>query len=102
MAAKKKRIKIIGCLGAQLGRSLVYGEVDEVPTPGQPVTIYDARMILRYEAKDERRGLFGIAAKGPPAGTRITCRTAWTVATCQEALAVSAEAQERLDSWPDA
>ena len=30
------------------GRGLVYGLVEEYPTPGQPVKLYEARMILYY------------------------------------------------------
>jgi hypothetical protein len=90
-------IPIILCCGAN-GRAVVYGRVEEEPTPGEPVTMHDARMIIRWEG---RGGLFGVAAVGPGSGSRITHAVPRLVETCwQECLAVTPEAAEKIDGWP--
>lgn len=98
----KARIPYILCCGAH-GRAVVYGYVDSKPVPGEPVTLYDARMVLSWA--EECGGLFGLAARGPRGnperGTRITHAVPETTETVwQESLAVSPDAARELDQWP--
>ena len=69
---------IILCAG-QNGRALVYGQVESLPQPGEPVTLTDACMVIYYPSG----GTFGLAVAGPPEGSRVsrsvplTCETVW-------------------------
>ncbi len=91
----KASIPIILCCGEH-GRALVYGYVASEPVPGKPVRLERARMILFYPSG----GTFGLAASGPPKGSRVTRAVAATTETkWQEWLAVSAEAAKVLDEW---
>lgn len=56
----KDRQPIILC-ATEKGRAVIYGYVDELPEPGEPVTLYDARMVLRWKGG----GLFRLASEGP-------------------------------------
>lgn len=86
---------IILCAGTN-GRAVVYGYVSLDPVPGQPVTLHDARMVLRWDV----HGIFGLAAKGPAGDTRLTHAVARTTETAwQEWIAVSAEAAKAIDRW---
>ena len=91
-------MRIILCCGEH-GRAVIIGDVDEAPVPGQPVTLRDARMVLYWSA--QTGGLFGLAARGPREGCRITAAVSETTATVwQEWLTVSDDAAEGLDAWP--
>ena len=80
------------------GRAVVYGRVESDPVPGEPVKLYDARMILRWDA--ECGGLFGLAASGPKGDTRITASIPETVATeWAQYLAVTDEAAKKIAAW---
>ena len=93
-----KTIPIILCVGAN-GRAVVFGWVEEDPTPGEPVTLHHARMVLYWSG--ECGGLFGLAANGPKTSTRMTAAVERTSAVqWKEWLAVSPEAAEALDGWP--
>lgn len=97
-AEKKALIPVILCAG-ESGRSVIYGRVEELPVPGQPVTLRDARMVIYWSS--ECGGLFGLAAGGPKTTTRITravpstCETRW-----QEYTEITPEAAAALDGWP--
>ena len=97
MSNKTTRKPIILCCGSN-GRAVIYGKVDSDPTPGQPVTLYDARMVLRWDG--QCGGLLGLAAGGPKADTRITCAVGQVVETVwQEMIEVNTEAAVALDGW---
>lgn len=88
------RTPIILCAGER-GRALVYGYVDAEPVLGEPVKLHNARMVIYYPSG----GTFGLAASGPPDGSRVTEAVDCTVETVwQEWLAVSAEAAGRFDA----
>lgn len=90
-------LPIILCAGEH-GRCLVFGLVEAEPTPGEAVTLHRARMILSFPSG----GTFGLAANGPPEGSRVTATVPKTVETCwQEWLAVTAEAAQRLAEYTD-
>ena len=97
--AKKttKLIPIILCAGEN-GRAVLFGRVEKLPEPGQPVTLRDARMVVYWSA--ECGGLFGLAASGPKTSTRITravpstCETRW-----QEYVEATPEAAAAIDAW---
>ena len=63
-----ERTPIILC-GGSAGRAVIFGYVDSLPEQGQPAVLFNARMVLRWEG---RAGLFGLAAKGPEPGSRLT------------------------------
>jgi len=89
---------IILCAG-QNGRAVIFGHVASDPVAGQPVTLYDAKMVLRWDSACG--GLFGLAAQGPKADTRLTHAVAETTETVwQEWVAVSADAASALLKWP--
>lgn len=93
------RQPIILCAGAN-GRAVIYGYVDDEPVPGEPVALYDARMVLEWTGSS---GLFGLSVHGPADGSRITAPVAKTVETVwQEWLTVSAAAAAILDGWAHA
>lgn len=95
MSKTKTKKPIILCCGAS-GRALVYGYVDGDPVAGQPVTLRDARMVLRFAV----HGLFGLAAKGPAGDTRITHAVPATTETVwQEWIAVTTDAATAIDGW---
>ena len=96
----KKQDPIILCAGSN-GRAVIFGTPTKKPVPGQPVTLKNARMVLRWAASCG--GLFGLAAKGPKGDTRMTHAVAETTATqWRETVAVSTEAAKGLESWPAA
>ena len=85
---------IILCAG-QNGRALVYGYVTAEPEPGRPVELRHARMVIYYPSG----GTFGLAASGPPDGSRISARIEVTVETVwQEWMAVSEAAAGKFDA----
>jgi hypothetical protein len=89
---------VIVCAGAQRGRAVLFGWVEEDPIVGKPVTLYHARMVVYWDS--DCGGLLGLAARGPKGGTRITHAIPRTAATCQEWVEVTPEAAEGLDEWP--
>ena len=97
-AKKSSLIPIILCAGEN-GRAVIFGRVEKLPTPGQPVTLRDARMVLYWSS--DCGGLFGLAAAGPKTSTRITrtipstCETRW-----QEYAEVEPAAAAAIDRWP--
>ena len=91
----KNKQPIILCAGEK-GRALVYGYVDQEPVRGEPVRLEQARMVIYFPSG----GTFGLAAQGPPKGSRVTHAVAVTVETrWQEWLAVSSQAAEVFDGW---
>jgi hypothetical protein len=89
-------IPVIICGGAT-GRAVLYGRVERLPLAEEVVVIHGARMILQWTGS---RGLFGLAAHGPEAGTRITAALATVSDTARQVLSVSDEAAAKVDSWP--
>lgn len=90
-------MKAIICAG-ETGRVLIYGDVYGLPQPNEPVTIRNARMILRFDGV----GLFGFASKGPNDGdNRLTSAVAETTCIARQAIVVSDEAAEQIDALPD-
>jgi hypothetical protein len=91
-------MKIVLCAGKN-GRAILIGDVSRAPTPGKPVTLKNARMVIYWS--EACGGLLGLAANGPQDGTRITakvprtCETAW-----QEWTEVTAKAAKAIDKWP--
>ena len=96
----RKTHHIILCCGAN-GRGVVYGEVSKKPVPGEPVTLRNARMVLRWSTACG--GLFGLAAMGPrgqPTDTRITHAVAETTETVwREYIVVSPAAAQQFAAW---
>jgi len=92
-------IPILLCGGSQ-GRAVVFGLVEAEPIPGTAVTLYEARMVLRWEGT---AGLFGLAAVGPAPGSRLTCSVA-QVTDCdwKQWMAVTPVAAEAMAAWPAA
>lgn len=91
--SNKKQSPIILCAGEH-GRALVYGYVDREPEPGRSVRLTKARMVIYYPSG----GTFGLAADGPPDGSRVTKAVEATVETSwQEWLAVGPQAAEKFD-----
>lgn len=88
-------MRIILCAG-QNGRCVLYGTVEKPPKPGEAVLLRDARMVLYFPSG----GLLGIAAKGPPDGTKITHAVPSTLETVwQEWIEVTPEAVEAIDAY---
>ena len=90
-------MKVIVSAGKR-GTAVLYGEIAEAPVAGRPVTIRNARMILRWPA--ECGGLLGLAARGPVPGTAITAAVPSTTPSCwTDWTEVSSEAAEAIDAW---
>jgi hypothetical protein len=88
---------IILCCGAN-GRAVIYGRVESEPVPGEPVELHGARMVIYWAGP---AGLFGLAAKGPAGGSRLTHAVSRTTETVwQEWIAIEPDAAEKIDAWP--
>ena len=93
-----ERKTIILCAG-QNGRAVVIGKVDSDPIPGEPVTLYEARMLLYWSA--ECGGLFGFVANGPKGDTRLTATVPKIVETqWQEWGDIPADSAKSIYEWP--
>ena len=93
---KEDSMKPIILCGGEGGRCLIYGRVESDPVPGEPVTLHRARMVIYYPFG----GTFGLAAEGPPHGSRITSEVSETVETkWQEWIAVDDDAASKFDAW---
>ena len=93
----KKRIPIILC-ATEKGRACLFGYVDAEPIVGQPVKMYDVRMILYFA----RSGILGHASTGPEEETRMTGPVPWLIeSTWAQCFAVSFMAEEKLRNWPN-
>ena len=91
-------IHAIVCGGSQ-GKAVVYGECDALPVPGEPYTLRNARMVLRWST--ECGGLFGLAASGPKGDTRLTSAVAVVSdEAARQVLSVSADAVAAFAAWP--
>jgi hypothetical protein len=94
MSNNDNRTPIVLCAGAN-GRALLFGWVDAYPTKGEEVTLHDARMCLYYPSG----GTLGLAASGPPDGSRVTAAVPRTTETVwQEVIETTPAAAER---WCD-
>ena len=99
MATKKKadRQYIILC-GGSAGRAVLCGYVDTAPVAGEPVTLHEARMVLRWAA--ECNGLLGLAAGGPKGDTRMTPPVPSSTDTdWGQWMETTPEAAEKLRTW---
>jgi len=94
---EKKGIPVIVCVGEH-GRAVVYGRAEREPEIGVPCRLTGARMVLYWSA--ECGGLFGLAARGPREGTRITHAVEATSAIPVQTIVVSAEAARAIEEWP--
>jgi len=94
---KSDGVPVIICVGEH-GRAVVYGRAEREPEIGQPCRLTGARMILYWSA--ECGGLFGLAACGPRAGTRITHAIPSTSAIPAQTIVCTAEAARAIEEWP--
>lgn len=89
---------VIVCCGAN-GRCVVFGDVENEPVVGEPITMHNARMVLYWPT--ECGGLFGLAAAGPKQGLRLTHAVERTATeTVRQWLTVSNGAAKGLRDWP--
>ena len=93
------KIPVIVC-GGELGRAVIFGYAKRLPKAKESCTIYDARMVLRWDAKCG--GLFGLSVKGPAGDTQVTSAVANVNDTWQQALTVSEAAAKSFAEWPNA
>ena len=93
------KIPVIVC-GGELGRAVIFGYAKRLPKAKESCTIYDARMVLRWDEKCG--GLFGLAAKGPVGETKVTSTVEQVNDIWQQALTVSDFAANSFLEWPDA
>ena len=91
---KEKLIPAIICTG-ETGRAVVFGYVSALPQPEQPVTIKDARMIIRWD----KNGLFGLACEGPKGDTRISGKVPVTTCTAKQAIECTKNAALAIKKW---
>jgi len=88
----------IVCCGTN-GRAVVVGECESEPVVSQPITLRNARMVLYWPAACG--GLFGLAAKGPREGLRLTESVSATATeVVRQWLTVPDEVAEQLRQWP--
>jgi len=89
------RTPIILC-ATEKGRAVIFGYVDETPTPGEPVTLHDARMVIRWASG----GIFRLAAEGPIEKDRISPEVPSTTETVwKEWIEVSDEASAAWEGY---
>lgn len=94
----QNRVPVIVC-GGESGRTVVFGWVNEPPMPGEPVCIFNARMVLFWSAACQ--GIFGFAKNGPQTDTRLTPVVTEVRDTCRQLLMVSPETAQKIMDWPD-
>lgn len=88
---------VIVCCGTN-GRCVVFGEVESEPVTGEPITIHHARMVLYWPIACG--GLFGLAARGPKDGLRMTEAVAKTATEAvRQWISVTEVAAEGLRNW---
>ena len=93
----KDKNPIILCAG-QNGRAVLFGYVDGEPVAGEPVKLYQARMLIYWSSSSN--GLFGCAANGPGDGSRLTPAVWSTTETVwQEWIEVGPAAAEAFDAF---
>jgi len=93
----KDKNPIILCAG-QNGRAVIFGYVDGEPIPGEPVKLWQARMLIYWSSSSN--GLFGCAANGPGDGSRLTPAVLSTTETVwQEWIEVGPAAAEAFDAF---
>jgi len=86
---------IILC-ATEKGRAVIFGYVDEEPTPGEPVKLHRARMVIRWASG----GLFRLASEGPIDADRISPEVPSTTETVwQEWIEVSLEAAAAWEAY---
>ena len=86
------------CCGAN-GRAVIFGECESEPVCGEPITLRNVRMVLYWPAKCG--GLFGLAAKGPRDGLRLTESVQATATeVVRQWLTVPEDAAKQLREWP--
>ena len=83
--------------GGSIGRTVVYGYLDGEPVVGEPVTIHQARMVLRWD--EACGGLFGLATNGPRGDTRLTDSVDQAQDTVRQSLTVTDEAAKSMNGW---
>lgn len=89
---------VIVCCGTN-GRCVVFGECEAEPVTGEPITLRNAQMVLYWPAACG--GLFGLAAKGPRDGLRLTHAVDKTATeSVRQWLSVSDEIADALAKWP--
>lgn len=87
----------IVCCGTN-GRAVLIGEAQADPIAGEPITLRNARMVLRWDAPCG--GLLGLAANGPKGDTRITAAVDRHGDECvRQWVAVSEEARREIEKW---
>jgi hypothetical protein len=90
----------IVCCGTN-GQAVVFGQSESEPVPGEPITLHNAKMVLFWPA--ECGGLFGLCAKGPKKGLRLTHAVDCTATeVVRQWLTVSDESAAALREWPAA
>lgn len=88
----------IVCCGAN-GRAVLIGESDSDPVAGKPISLKNARMVLKWDA--ECGGLLGLAANGPKGDTRITAAVEKHGDECvRQWVSVSGAAKKEILAWP--
>lgn len=88
----------IVCCGTN-GRAVIVGECESEPVCGEPITLRNARMVLYWPSSCG--GLFGLAARGPQEGLRLTESVSATATEAvRQWLAVPVEVAEQLRVWP--
>lgn len=86
------------CTGTH-GRAVVFGYSENEPEEGKPFRMSRMRMVLRWDA--ECGGLFGLAAGGPKADTRLTAEVPIGGGDdVKQWIAVPEEAAELISAWP--
>lgn len=100
MSNKTNRIPIVLFAGHN-GRAVLFGRVEQEPTPGQSVTLYGARMAIRWTASTH--GALGLAVTGPAAGSYLSPAAPKVVETTWQEYAVCTdEAAQRWEEFEDA
>lgn len=88
----------IVCCGTN-GRAVIFGKCESEPICGEPIMLRDARMVLYWPSSCG--GLFGLAAKGPKDGLRLTESVQATATeTVRQWLTVSDDVAGQLRAWP--
>lgn len=97
MATAKRDYTYIVTVG-EPDRCVVYGHSTKPIKSGDSPKLTKARMVLRWDAACG--GLFGLAANGPKADTRLTDAVTTGPGVVARVIEVPTKAAKEMDKWP--
>lgn len=78
------------------GQAILFGTSESEPKVGEAFRLENARMIIRFT----NQGIFGLAARGPVEGDRISVPVPWVSdVEAKSVIPVPPEAADKIAEW---